>query len=638
MSIILYYHNENTLKYTPRENAIDLLYYQKAHLPTTDQFSEHIKDKKLDGKTMKALESYIKKFGNKYEKIINKIKKELSKIDYKIPLYDEYTKNLFIIPREVVYDRVIYGYFRFLDKYMINNFKKKIVELENSDQVVKKNLKKREFIDNVIDDNNNDNSLIDTDIDFKYNIHYMKENKQREYEKLVLMTDFLDQFDIEILTTTYIKTFYYYSNHVGKNITVCVRPSFLPHFKHISPYYTKIELIKLGLNMQILKSEDKIPDTIDFITELCNQIKKNDVSAEIIMRHQNYIISHGKLGIVQYYSVQGSYFMNQYLRGNVKYTHRNDFLEKQIISMWELINSAPKFDKDYIVYRFIKSDEHLQHLRVGDEYIVPSFESTTRNPFYSKFDHFGFILIKVVLPANKQGVALCMETVSNFPEEQEIIMSPLTIFKLLKKDENVLYYHTDTNAQIKVKTKYELAYVGKKDIKFKFRPELPKPEVYETLNFLKLHKVELLTLTEKIQYFVNNHANEMYQCNVKIGDKEYTMLLEYYDSVDAYKNFYAVSTNNGFLMYTIIENHIGFAIELSEQDGVSTMYVNYYFRYSSVPANGKIKDIDLINFLVSIAYYFDIKKAIIYCEHESCENLTNKNKERINIYLPQLLL
>lgn len=631
MSIILYYYKENTLKYTPREDCIDLLYYQQATLPSSSQLASNTKV--LDSKTKKILETFMKKFGTKYDKIINKLKKELSTIDYKIPLYDEYTKNLYIISREQVYDKVIYEYYRFPDKTMISTFKNKINKLEEGNQVNKKELSKREFSELA---ENMENDLL-TDVDFKYNIHYIKQNKQREYDKLILMTNFLDQFDIDILTTTYIKTFYYYSNYVGKNITVCVRPSFLPHFRHITPYYTKTELIKLGLNMGILKSEKNLPDTVEFITSLCNQIKKNDISAEIIMNHQNYIMKQEKLGIVQYYSLQGSYFMNQYLRNNVTYTHRNTFLEKQITSMWQLINNTPKFDKDYIVYRFIKNDEHLQHLKIGDEYIVPSFESTTRNPFYSNISHFGFILIKILLPANTSGIALCMETVSNFPEEQEIILSPLTVYKLLKKDENVMYYHTDTHSQIKIKTKYELEYVGKKAIQFKFRPELPKSQ--NIVEFLKLNIPKLLTLTEKIQYFVNNHSNEMYQCNIKIGNNIYTMLLEYYDSVGVYKNFYAVSTNNGFLMYTIIEDHIGFAIELASQDGIGSMYVNYYFRYSSVPNHGKIKDADLIEFIISIAYYFGIQNVIIYCEHESCENLesrsinkSSKQGERINIY------
>jgi len=629
MSIILFYLKEGVIKYTSKEDSIDALYYQKAVLPTIKQLEDSTKNKTTDQKTAKILENYLKKSGNKYDKVVNKIKKELSTIDYKIPLYDEYTKNLYIIPRDLVYDKVINEYFRFPDKTMIVTFHDRKEILSRDEQVNKNNIKKISKREVTATSMNEEEKF---DIDFKYNIHYYKENKQREYDKLVLMTNFLDQFDIEILTTTYIKTFYYYSNYVGKNITVCVRPSFLPHFRHITPYYTKTELIKLGLNMGILKDDKTLPDTVEFITSLCNQVKKNDVSANIIMEHQKYIIEKGKLGIVQYYSLQGSYFMNQYLRNNVKYTHRNEFLETQITSMWNLINNAPKFDKEYNVYRFIKSDEHLQHLQVGDKYTVLSFESTTRNPFYSDINHFGFILIKIQLPANTKGVALCMETVSNFPEEQEIILSPLSIYKLLKKDENVMYYHTDTNAQIRIKTKYEFEYVGKEPIHYKIRPELPKK--YEILDFLKLPKpkTDLLTLASKIQYFVNNYSNEMYQCKVKIGNLVYTVLLEYYDSVGVYKNFYAVSTNNGFLLYTIIEDHIGFTIELSEQEGITTMYVNYYFRYSSVPKSGKIKDLDLIELLVGVAYYFGVQKAIIYCEHESCENLTSRSSERINIY------
>ena len=68
--------------------------------------------------------------------------------------------------------------------------------------------------------------------------------------------------------------------------------------------------------------------------------------------------------------------------------------------------------------------------------------------------------MKVHIPKNKKGVALCLETCSHFPEEQEIIFPPGSQFKLIAKDSDITYYHTDLNFTTKVKTKYEFEWVG----------------------------------------------------------------------------------------------------------------------------------------------------------------------------------
>ena len=66
--------------------------------------------------------------------------------------------------------------------------------------------------------------------------------------------------------------------------------------------------------------------------------------------------------------------------------------------MWELINNAPPFDKDYILYRFIRDDEFLSQIKIGSTYIEKGFMSTTRDPFYKQNEYvFGFILLKIKL-------------------------------------------------------------------------------------------------------------------------------------------------------------------------------------------------------------------------------------------------
>ena len=123
--------------------------------------------------------------------------------------------------------------------------------------------------------------------------------------------------------------------------------------------------------------------------------------------------------------------------------------------MWNLVLSAPEFDKSYTFYRFIKEDSYLSGIKIGDLFTETGFVSTTRDPYYrSDLYKFGFILIKIKIPANRIGVALCLETVSHFPEEQEIIFPPNSKFKLISRDNDCVYYHTDSNFSSKIKTKY----------------------------------------------------------------------------------------------------------------------------------------------------------------------------------------
>lgn len=532
--------------------------------------------------------------------IIQKTKDSISKYDEQIPLYDEYSKNLFLINRNNLYDRVIYQHYRFPDVDLFNNFVKKRDELK---------LKYEKLI------KHGDINVRLSDFETNFKVHYKLENIShtlglREYRKLNLMISFLSSFNLDILSETYIHAFYKYSVQVGKDITICERPSFLPHFRHISPYYKRSELIALGLNMCIIKEGEKIE-----LNALCHKIVQNDVDATIILKHQNYMLSSGSVGMVQHYSLQGSFFMNKYMRQLVNYPYRNHVLEDSIKSMWELINNAPEFDKGYTLYRFIKNDDHLKHLKIGDIFLDSSFISTTRDPFYrSDIYKFGFILIKINIPSNIKGVALCVETVSYFPEEQEILLSPLTKFRLDTKDEDTIYYHTDRSYVRKIKTRYEFTFVGKEPIKFVNRPIYTKTNF---IDFMKINKKDSETIGERIAYFVKNYVNPLYQFSYKMKGLDLVILVEWYNSLDVYKRFYASETNNGFSMYSIVDNHVAFMIEIGNNGDESYMYVNYYFRYSY-----NIQSIDseeLLDMLCKIAYYFEIPRIVLYGDYISCD-------------------
>lgn len=596
---ILFDKETKTLKHTKSDIVIDNLYYGKIMVP----LKEHVTNYKKYTAD-KNIIKYFEQFNYNPNTIIQNIKDSISKIDNKVPLYDEYTKNLYIIPKQYVHNKVVYESYRFPNKELKDILKGKRDKLK---LVVDKIKKDKSLEQNL--------SQFEKSTLIHYNIIYKKASQIRGYNKLILMLNFLKQFNLSILETTYITVFYFYSNEAGKDITICKRPSFLPHFKHINPYYGRGELINLALNMELIKPDNKYYDQKE-IMKLCKLITKNDISADTLMKHQEHITTNDKIGIVRYYSLQGSYFINRYLRDKDPNSYENKILEDIIESMYELVNSAPSFDKDYTLYRFINNDSYLKHLKIGDTYIDPSFVSTTRDPFYgSELYKFGFILIKIKIPAHMVGVGLCIETYSDFPDEQEIILGPFSKLLLDKKDDDAIYYHHDNVKASNITTKYEFTYLGRDNLKLinKITPTLT------TIDFLKISSVPTITLNEKIKLFIEKYVNEVFQFNTIINNKEYSMIAEWYDSTNAYKKFYASTNTDGFSLYSIYNDYILFFIELVEENNNTCMYVNYYFSKSNAVSKNIINDADFIDFLAKIAYYFGIMDVYLFASYESCD-------------------
>ena len=577
VEIILFNVKTKVLEIVDKENVLNSIYLLNYKLPTYNDF--------ISNKNNNITKLISKKFKEiTMNKIPSYIQNAISKIDLQVPLYDAYSDNIYLITKDFVYHRVVYNHYRFPDKAFLEILKERKLSFQKTEDIL----------------------------------------ENRKQRKVNLMINYLHNFDLEVLHDTYIKVFYYYANEVGKNITSCKRPSFLPYFLHISPYYSRSELINLALNMELIQPSSSYYDQ-EKVEGLCKVICNNDISADTILKHQVYMANNNKVGIIQYYSLQGSFFMNQYLRNHTTYKTKNEYLEGLIKSMWNTINDAPEFDKSYTVYRFIENDSYLSHLKIGDEFIDPGFISTTRDPFYnSDAFKFGFILIKINIPAHIKGIALCIETISHFPKEEEIILSPLSILKFNKKDNNCVYYHTDNNFATKVQSRYEFTYVGKKPIIFSNREILTTPKL---INFIELERYNSMTIQEKIRIFTKQHANIMFQYRSNIGDKEYTISLEWYDSTEVYRNFYASSIQSGFFMHNIDNDNVSFTIELGENENGSYMYVNYYFRYTMTGRNNKITEQDFTKFISSIGYFFNISTIVVYTDYSSCDVISEVQNE-----------
>lgn len=582
--IIVYHIEKKILVEIKPEDVLDQLYYLEVEIPTEKHVNEYIKKNKKD--------NISKFFVKNITQSISKIKQTISQIGFKIPLYDVSTENLFIVHQSLIYNKVIVHHYRFPDNELMQKLDETKNEIEKTVKMLEQSEKNLNF---------NEISII------------------RKYKKINLMLHFMQSFDIDVLYNTYIRTLYLNAEQLGQDLTICNRPSYMPQLTHIAPYYTKNEIINMALNMGLIKSKNEKYDE-EIISQLCKKVSENDINGSILLEHQSYIMQKDTIGLVQYYSMQGSYLMNQYLRNQVSYEYKNEYLEHLISTMWKLINNAPMFDKSYILYRFVQTDDFINDLNIGDTFIEKGFMSTTRNPFYKSDAYkFGSILMKIVIPAKVIGVALCIETVSHFPQEQEIILAPSSKFKLIHRDDQCVYYHTDKQFGKQISVKYEFEYIedskSKGNVSFIDRPLYQETE---PVNFLTIDKTNVLTINERIKIFLTTHVNPMYQFNTTIGNKKIVIKAEWCDSTVVYKNFYALNTKHGFNLYSIYNNHLLFVIEIGEKESIPCMFVNYYIKYSTLNKDDLIGVENFLTFIASVAYYFEISKVIIYNDYMSC--------------------
>lgn len=579
-TILLMGKKDNILKEISVDSAILDIYYQRYRIPTENELLTW----KSNGKKV----------------TVDELKKKLSMTATYIPLYDVFTSNMYVIQQRNVYIRVVNHDYRFPDKLIIDSIH------EMKEKKMKRLKKKPE---------------LEKDKVFMRSLH-----------KIELMTDFMSQFDMEILYETYLRIFYKFAPEFGNITYTCIRRSFMPHKAHLRPYYTKDEVLKLGMNMELIKLP-KDTTYIDFkdnltnddFRKICTTIQKNDIHADILLHHQNYIIDNDMVGLIQYYTMQGSYFMNKYLRGMTNHNYRDDYLEENIIKVWKLILNSPSFDNEYILYRFIADDSFLSWMNVGDIFVDKGFMSTTRDPFYHMDKYkFGFILMKIKIPKSVRGVGLCLETISHFPDEEEIILPPSAKLKLLSKDDACEYYHPDENFVSEIKTKYEFEWIGNSDVIIDQRDELQGEYKTKVIDFLKINKIYTMSVKEKTQYLLRTYFDPMHRIRCKIGDKEFYVSGEWYDSTGAYENKYALKTTDGFMLYSLYQGYFLFAIEIGEVNDIQQIRVNYHSKYTRINRQELLGDENFIHFIASIANYYDIPNIIIQADTMSCDSYRKK--------------
>lgn len=547
---------------------------------------------------IEALYYFTHKIPDNDQKFKDKIKNEISEIEGKMPLYDIYTSNLYLILPENLYFRITYNHYRFPTKKLLNTLQE---EFKNKSKT-----------GDIIED--------------------------RKIDKFNLMMKFLDNFNLTILESTFYRTMYKSSPELGKNLLFCKRPSFNKYIHNSKPYYSRVEIINMARNMGLLKV-DLSNLTDETIENLCIQVRKNDINQQILINHQKYIIKSNMLGLIQYYTVQGSSNLNSYLRNPNFSKIKNETYNDIIKNLWELCLSAPEFDNTYSIYRFIHDDSFLSDLKIGDIFQDKGFMSTTRDPFYKSESYsFGFILIKIRIPKNVKGVGLCLEGCSHFPNEQEIIFPPFAKFKLISRDSDIEYFHTDLNINTKIKTKYEFEWVSNEKPKINFNKT---DDNLKLIDFSGRPESKSLVLAERIKRFNLSSLSSTGRFLIKINGKEFTIIAESYNSIGAYKNFYGIKTEAGYSLYCIYNNYLLFFIELGAVNNADQLHVNYYVRYNTLNKETIISNTEFITLLSEIGYFFSVDKIIIYSEYKPCftfNKSSNDNDEFIGNYCEDFYL
>ena len=527
-----------------------------------------------------------------------KQKEELSHYTDFIPMYDIYTDSIYPISSEQLNFRLLTCHYRFI-----------------TDEV-------KQWIINKLEDIN---KLIQTNTDEIKHTTFI-EKKQKYINNIGI----INNYDLNILEKTSYETLYRYSPDLGLSISICKRNSFNPFITHLTPYYTKIELIRLGMNNKLIKHIDTsnlIDKKLHF--SICKKVYKNDISYLTILDHMNNIINNNCIGWIQYYSMTGSYIFNKILRESLPI---NQYMYNGLSKIIDTINKCT-LPRDYYFYRFVWDDDYINKLKIGDVFTDNGFISTTRDPFYSpgiKKD-FGLILVRINIPKNTKGIGILLENFSLFPKEEEFLIMPYTKLKLISKNTNTTYYHTNEAFEKLIKKRYEFKIIDNiiNKQKFNILDDNNIPSI--NIETLKIDAIDRYTLFTQFKKKCDEYGQYIY--------KKHIFITEFFDSTTSYQNLYYNKTKDGMIHTCYINGNPILTIELGEQ-----IIINYLKSKCYYDNNSHIDNIptDELNDIISMyCKLFGYKNAVIYFEYnnftEFKDNYT-ENKEYLstNLYCKTL--
>lgn len=507
---------------------------------------------------------------------------KLSKYEDFIPMYDIYSQQIYPISKKNIHYKLIEAHYRFINK-----------EID-------------EWINNLYNKNINDLLL------------------SKKYKNNL---EIISNYNLDILIETSYRTLYKYSPELGLSVSICKRNSFNPFIQHIKPYYTKLELIKLGQNMNIIKL-DIDPETLidqNIHYSICKQVSKNDVSFDDIKNHHEYILKYKMESWICFYSFTGSFLFNQFLRKKIVSSQRinntnNNLLlsnnyYKGLYNIVKCIENSPELSNDYDLYRFIWDDSFISNLKEGDIFIDNGFISTTRDPFYSPGINgtYGLILLKIKIPKNKKGIGIFIENFSLFPKEEEFLIPPYSKIKLISKNNNFKYYHINTQFEKLINQKYEFELI---DIDYnQFYKDYKNiinnnNTIYYNIKEILIDGIDRINI---INQFITKYSNNK-KINLILDNNKYSFNYQWFDSSEnsSYKKFYYNTTSDGIIFSLVDENGYPYLnIELGQQIVIN--YINQLF-FGNNNKEINENDLELIFYFSKIFYY---KKALIFHKYSS---------------------
>jgi len=537
---------------------------------------------------MKINEKFIDDIFKNKIKIKNKADKiKLAKYQDLIPMYDIYTQRIYPINKENLFYRLTESNYRFINH-----------------EVYK-------WINQLYDKNKD-----------KLKLAKGEEKIQIEIllKRLKSMIDIIDNYDIDTLIDISYKVLYHHSTALGLSVSICKRNSFNPFIFYLKPYYTKIELIKLGQNMGIIKKHIKTEELLDVAThyDICKKISNSDVSFEEIKNHTISILNDKTISDIVFYSFIGSTLLNRFLRMNDEY-ELNKFFYDKLINIVDSIKKAPELENDYQTYRFISDDSFLKELDIGDTFIDKGFLSSTRDPFYSPGmkGNFGLILIKINFKKGMRG-GLFIEHFSLFPKEEEFLIPPLSKLKLVSKDNNFKYYHVNETFEKSIYKKYEFDFVS---VDYSWIKKVKK--INEEIPVLDLSYLDSDSVSTKMELLnkIKNSSNKFNE--IEIMGKVFKAF--FFDSSDSYRKFYLNKVEKGLsLIYFDKFGNPSIFIELGKELIVN--YINQFYFYNEKEI---IDEKFLIDLIMELGYHLKYKTAIIY------NDFTNYSQFKSNYYTNQ---
>lgn len=487
--------------------------------------------------------------------IKDKDKIKLSQYQDLIPMYDIYSQQIYPIKKQNIHHRLIDSDYRFITNEI------------------------KDWIENLYEKYKSDKILGNK---FKNNLQIIK------------------NYDIDTLIQTSYKTLYEYSPKLGLLVSICKRKSFDPFIKHLKPYYTKLELIKLGQNMKIIDdiNIEKLLNQ-EFHYEICKTVSSNDVSYDEIKTHTDYIIKNDLISYVTFYSFIGSFLYNKVLRDN---SNIYNFFYEGISKLINGIKTSPPLDNNYYLYRFIWDDSFIRDLNVGDFYMDKGFVSTTRDPFYSPGinGNFGLTLVKINIPKKVNG--LMIENFSLFPKEEEFLLPPNSKLKLISKNDKFKYHHTNKEFEKLITKKYEFEYVETKYLTIN-----PTKNKIKEINDFKKYTVMGSNRVMLFKHFISD-SNLI---EIKLNGKKYLLYAMFFDSTEtsSYKKLYYNKIKDGLLISIYSNGYPYLNIECGKELVVN--FINQYYFYGKSKQELNQELLDIVYEFGRIFYYKSAK--IISC-------------------------